>query len=76
VRLLAVVHADPAVVEDVLRRREDVARLVLGEWVELVVVDPLSGMLLRRDARDGWMPVSDVASSSTAVEGEGVATSV
>ncbi len=76
VRLLAVVHADPAVVEDVLRRREDVARLVLGEWVELVVVDPLSGMLLRRDARDGWMPVSDLASSSPAVEGEGVATSV
>jgi uncharacterized protein YbcC (UPF0753/DUF2309 family)/NADH:ubiquinone oxidoreductase subunit 5 (subunit L)/multisubunit Na+/H+ antiporter MnhA subunit len=76
VRLLAVVHADPAVVEDVLRRREDVARLVLGEWVELVAVDPLSGMLLRRDARDGWMPVSDLASSSTAVEGEGVATSV
>ena len=76
VRLLAVVHADPAVVEDVLRRREDVARLVLGEWVELIVVDPISGVLLRRDASAGWVPVSDVASSSLAVEGEGVATSV
>jgi uncharacterized protein YbcC (UPF0753/DUF2309 family) len=69
-RLLAVVHAAPEAVEDILRRREDVARLVLGEWIELVVADPASGDLLRRDPAAGWVPVGDLVGEVLAIEGE------
>jgi uncharacterized protein YbcC (UPF0753/DUF2309 family)/NADH:ubiquinone oxidoreductase subunit 5 (subunit L)/multisubunit Na+/H+ antiporter MnhA subunit len=61
-RLLAVVHADASAVDRVLARRPEVARLVLGEWISLVVLEPGSGRALRHAAADGWVPVdaSDV----------------
>jgi uncharacterized protein YbcC (UPF0753/DUF2309 family)/NADH:ubiquinone oxidoreductase subunit 5 (subunit L)/multisubunit Na+/H+ antiporter MnhA subunit len=57
VRLMAVVCAPTERVEAVLAARPEVARLVLGSWIELVVVDPASGELFRRDPIRGWVPV-------------------
>ncbi|MGB7979902.1 MAG: putative inorganic carbon transporter subunit DabA [Candidatus Nanopelagicales bacterium] len=57
VRLLAVVCADAQRVEDILAAHPEVSRLVLGEWISLVCVDPASGALTRRDPAAGWVPV-------------------
>ena len=56
VRLLAVVCAPRDVVERVLERQPQVARLVLGGWVSLQVVDPESGELHRYDEGRRWVP--------------------
>ena len=55
VRLLVVVCARPDVVDGVLTRQPDVARLVLGGWVALRVVDPDTGRLLTFDPLHGWV---------------------
>lgn len=54
-RLLVVVHATVEAIDSVLGRREEAARLVAGEWVALVAVDPSSGRLSRRDPQGGWV---------------------
>ena len=61
-RLLAVVCASPDAIDAVLARHPEVARLVLGEWITLISVDPASGELRRSDPRRGWVP-STVAPS-------------
>ena len=58
-RLLAVVYAHPAAVETVLEQRPEVARLVTGEWIDLVVVDPATGQLVRRNDAGAWKAVGD-----------------
>lgn len=61
VRLMAVICAPTERVEAVLAAHPEVARLVLGSWIDLVVVDPASGALHRRDPARGWAPVEDPA---------------
>jgi len=56
-RLLAVVCAAPAAVDRVLAAHPEVARLVAGDWVSMVVVEPESGQLLRLDPAAGWLPL-------------------
>ena len=51
VRLLAVVYAPVEMVEAVFKRQPSVARLVSGEWIDLRVIDPLSGAIVRIDER-------------------------
>jgi hypothetical protein len=58
----------------VLARDPDVARLVLGEWITLISVDPASGELRRSDPRHGWVPegvptVLDLAARPEPVRG-------
>lgn len=55
-RLLAVVHAEASAVDRVLAAKPEVARLVLGGWISLVVLEPGSGRALRHDAVGGWVP--------------------
>ncbi len=55
VRLLAIVCAPPSTVDAVLSRQPDLARLVLGDWVALQVVDPADGQLWRLDPERGWV---------------------
>ena len=52
-------HAEASAVDRVLARRPEVARLVLGGWVSLVVLEPGSGRALRYDAAAGWMPAGE-----------------
>jgi uncharacterized protein YbcC (UPF0753/DUF2309 family) len=55
-RLLVVVHAAPAAVDQVLALQPSVARLVAGGWITMSVIDPLDGRALTR-TRDGvWTP--------------------
>ena len=61
VRLLAVVCATPAAVDAVLARAPQVARLVMGEWIALTVVDPGSGRVLRCHPSRGWVPVEETS---------------
>ncbi|HEY5137181.1 MAG TPA: putative inorganic carbon transporter subunit DabA [Candidatus Nanopelagicales bacterium] len=60
VRLLAVICAPIEVVDDILTRQPQVARLVLGGWISLQVVDPDSGQVLRLDPQQGWLSSPDV----------------
>jgi hypothetical protein len=60
VRLLAVVCAPTEVVDSILARQPQVARLVLGGWVSLQVVDPDGGQVLRLDPQHGWLPNPDL----------------
>jgi uncharacterized protein YbcC (UPF0753/DUF2309 family) len=53
-RLLVVVHAERAAIDAVLARRAEAARLVAGEWVTLVAVDPSTGGLARRTPHGTW----------------------
>ncbi|WP_162180978.1 putative inorganic carbon transporter subunit DabA [Terrabacter tumescens] len=55
-RLLAVVCAEPAAVEQVLARQPDVARLVTGGWITLSVIDPVDGRALTRTRDGAWTP--------------------
>lgn len=57
VRLMAVICAPTQRVEAVLDARPEVARLVLGSWIDLVAVDPTTGALSRRDPARGWAPI-------------------
>jgi uncharacterized protein YbcC (UPF0753/DUF2309 family) len=66
VRLMAVVCAPTERVEAVLAAHPEVGRLVLGSWIDLVVVDPASGVLFRRDPARGWMPVETAAAPESA----------
>ena len=59
VRLLAVICAPVAVVDAILTRQPDVARLVLGGWITLHVVEPDSGQVFEKDAQYGWLPTRD-----------------
>ncbi len=54
---MAVICAPTERVEAILAARPEVGRLVLGSWIDLVVVDPASGALLRRHPSRGWIPV-------------------
>ncbi len=54
-RLLAIVHARPDVVEAVLARRPDVARLVTGGWITLCAIRPDDGCAARRTADGRWV---------------------
>jgi uncharacterized protein YbcC (UPF0753/DUF2309 family)/NADH:ubiquinone oxidoreductase subunit 5 (subunit L)/multisubunit Na+/H+ antiporter MnhA subunit len=54
-RLLAVVCAAPDAIDQVLARHPEVARLVVGEWISLTSVDPVTGELRRHDPRRGWV---------------------
>jgi uncharacterized protein YbcC (UPF0753/DUF2309 family) len=65
VRLLAVVCARRDVVEGVLERQPQVARLVLGGWVSLQVVDPETGELHLYDESRRWVPAPVVNARST-----------
>jgi uncharacterized protein len=56
VRLLAVVCASIEVVDAILSRQPGVARLVLGGWISLQAVDPVSGQIRHLDPRHGWLP--------------------
>ena len=56
-RLLAVVYAEPQAVESVIMRRPEVSRLVTGEWIDLVVIEPDSGRLLRWHQGGEWVEV-------------------
>jgi uncharacterized protein len=58
VRLLAVVYASVETVEAVLDRQPQVARLVAGEWIDLRVVDPESGAIVRMDGRRASQPAA------------------
>ena len=55
VRLLAIVCASPATVDAVLVRQPQLARLVLGGWISLEVIDPADGRLQRLDPEHGWV---------------------
>ena len=55
-RLLAVVCADIEAIDAVLARHPHVARLVMGEWLSLASVDPVTGLLSRFDPASGWAP--------------------
>ncbi len=55
VRLLGLVCAPPATVDAVLARQPQLARLVLGGWIALQVIDPTDGGLRRLDPRHGWV---------------------
>ena len=55
VRLLALVSAESAVVEQILARQPSVARLVAGGWMTLAVVHPVDGRLLRRTREGSWI---------------------
>ncbi|MFN8155998.1 MAG: putative inorganic carbon transporter subunit DabA [Candidatus Nanopelagicales bacterium] len=59
-RLLVVVHASLDAIDAVLARRPEAGRLVAGEWLALVAVDPGTGRLHRRDALGGWAEVDPV----------------
>ena len=50
VRLLAIVYASRETVEAVLERQPHVASLVFGEWIDLRVIEPQSGDIVRM----GW----------------------
>ena len=54
-RLLAVVAAPSSTVDAVLERHPRLARLALGGWITLTVVDPADGRLLRLDPGRGWV---------------------
>jgi uncharacterized protein len=71
-RLLAVVCAAPDAVDRVLERHPEVARLVAGEWISLVVVEPESGVLLRSDGAAAWAPVEPAPVEPEPVEPEPV----
>ena len=60
VRLLAVICAPIRVVDAILTKQPQVARLVLGGWITLHVVDPSSGQVFRKDARYGWLPTGAI----------------
>jgi uncharacterized protein YbcC (UPF0753/DUF2309 family) len=55
VRLLAIVCASPSTVDAVLVRQPQLARLVLGGWISLQVIDPADGCLQRLDPEHGWV---------------------
>jgi len=65
VRLLAVICARTEVVDGILARQPQVARLVLGGWITLQVVDPDSGQVLRMDPQRGWLPLAHDAAASS-----------
>ena len=65
VRLLAVVCAPIEVVDGILTRQPQVARLVLGGWISLQAVDPDSGQVLRMDPQHGWLPLAQDAAASS-----------
>ena len=65
VRLLAVVCARRDIVERVLERQPQVARLVLGGWISLQVVDPTSGELHHYDESRRWVPAPVVTAVTT-----------
>jgi len=65
VRLLAVICASIEVVDDILTRQPQVARLVLGGWISLQVVDPDSGQVLCMDPQHGWLPNPDLNAASS-----------
>ena len=52
----------------VLAARPEVGRLVLGSWIDLVVVDPASGALFRRDPARGWTPVESAAAAQESIK--------
>jgi uncharacterized protein YbcC (UPF0753/DUF2309 family) len=56
VRLQVLVHAPRARVEEALREVPDAARLVVGGWIALTVVEPEDGRLWERDVERGWVP--------------------
>ena len=56
VRLLALVYASVETVEAVLERQPQVASLVAGEWIELRVIDPQTGAIVRVDGRRAAQP--------------------
>ncbi|MDQ2757702.1 MAG: Na-translocating system protein MpsB [Actinomycetota bacterium] len=61
VRLLAVVCAEPALIEGVLTRQPTVSRLVAGGWITLSAVKPHTGHVVTR-TRDGvWVATSATA---------------
>ena len=68
VRLMAVICAPTERVEAVLAARPEVGRLVLGSWIDLVVVDPASGALFRRDPARGWTPVESAAAAQESIK--------
>ncbi|MFC6239655.1 putative inorganic carbon transporter subunit DabA [Longivirga aurantiaca] len=70
-RLLAVIHASTSAVEAVLARRPEVARLVLGGWVSLVVLDPATGAAWRRDPEAGWVPAEHVVGGHAVLDRAG-----
>ncbi len=55
VRLLVVICARPTVIDDVLSRLPQVARLVSGGGVDLRAVEPSSGEMLRLSPEGGWV---------------------
>jgi uncharacterized protein YbcC (UPF0753/DUF2309 family)/NADH:ubiquinone oxidoreductase subunit 5 (subunit L)/multisubunit Na+/H+ antiporter MnhA subunit len=55
VRLLAVICAPIDIVDGILSRQPQVARLVLGGWISCQVVDPERGQVLRMDPQHGWL---------------------
>lgn len=60
VRLLTVVYADTAVVDDILARHPDVASLVAGGWITLCVAEPSRGRVLRRTRDGAWLDERDL----------------
>jgi uncharacterized protein len=58
VRLLAIVYASVETVDAVLERQPHVARLVSGGWIDLRVIDPLSGAIVRMGGRTAAQPVA------------------
>ena len=57
-RLLVVVAAERSAIDAVLARRDEAARLVAGEWVTLVAVEPSTGHLHQRTPHGTWADVS------------------
>jgi len=65
VRLLVVICARTEVLDDILTRLPQVARLVLGGWIALQAVDPDSGHVLRLDPQHGWLTNADAGATDT-----------
>ncbi len=55
VRLLAMVCAPLSNVDAVLARQPQLARLLLGGWIALQVIDPADGLVRRLDPEHGWV---------------------
>ncbi len=66
-RLLVVVAAERASIDAILARREEAARLVAGEWVTLVAVDPVTGGLQQRLPDGAWADVAPEPASDDRV---------